>query len=394
MDATQITRMIEWLDEERRRDKARIAKMEERVVSQQDVIDAMTRRVNGLEGENAQLRSQFMPATRDIELVEQIRLEINQASENVDARRVSAEREAERRAELARDNLLRPVRELGDRMEKLERTLEEVNAARVERDRFAAAITALQQRVEDVAKRFEEPDRRLAFLEEQRRQDSRRISETQTELPEIQKQIDNLSPKLNLLESLALRNEKLILDVQNAERERRESVQQFVDQQTLAQQQRDSRFEELSRSYSQYDEQMRRNFERFETWAEVYRQMKKVVEDFERIGERLERRINEVAEMQRLSEERFRTEWSAWATDDQKRWKQFTLTNDEQWNLHDRDFDQFKQRFSELAGQITPLFDHVDRLWKFNRAQVEMYRDRLQSTLTEYDQPPKPNNGR
>jgi hypothetical protein len=39
--------------------------------------------------------------------------------------------------------------------------------------------------------------------------------------------------------------------------------------------------------------------ERFENWSEAYRQMKKLIEDFERMGDRLERRINEVAEMQR-----------------------------------------------------------------------------------------------
>jgi chromosome segregation ATPase len=141
------------------------------------------------------------------------------------------ERESERRAEVARDGILRPVREVSDRLEKVERSLDEMGVARVERDRFAAALAALQQRVEDLAKKGEEPDRRLSFLEEQRRQDARRMSETQTELPEIQKQIDSLKPKLDLIEALALRNEKLTLDLQSSERDRREQIQGFVEQQ-------------------------------------------------------------------------------------------------------------------------------------------------------------------
>jgi chromosome segregation ATPase len=387
METNQIARMIEWLDEERRRDKARIAKLEERIVQQQDVIDSMTRRVNNFEGDTAQLRTQFVPLGRDAELVEQIRTEINQAVEGVEARRVSAEREAERRGEIARENVLRPIRDVGDRVDRLERALEEVNVARVERDRFAAALAALQQRVEDLAKKFEEPDRRIAFLEEQRRQDARRISEVQSELPELQRNIDGLKPKLDLLEALALRNEKMILDVQNTERDRKDYVQQFVEQQTLLIQQRDIRVEELSRSFGQYDETMRRNMERFETWSEVYRQMKKIIEDFDRIGERLERRINEVAEMQRLSEERFRNEWASWSADDQKRWKQFTLTNDESWHLHDRDFEQFRTKFNEIAGQFGPIFENLDRLWKLHRAQADLFRDRYQTLLAEFEQP-------
>jgi hypothetical protein len=44
MDINQAARMIEWLDEERRRDKSTIATMEERLAQQQDVIDTLQRR--------------------------------------------------------------------------------------------------------------------------------------------------------------------------------------------------------------------------------------------------------------------------------------------------------------------------------------------------------------
>ncbi len=385
MEINQVTRMIEWLDEERRRDKAKIAKLEERLGQQQEFIETITRRQNNLEGDQAGMKTQFIPSARDSELVEQIRNEIHQTIEALEAKRFTAERESERRAEVARDGILRPVREVSDRLEKVERSLDEIGVARVERDRFAAALAALQQRVEDLAKKGEEPDRRLSFLEEQRRQDARRISETQTELPEIQKQIDSLKPKLDLIETLALRNEKLVLDLQSNERDRREQIQGFVEQQALSAQQREQRIDEVIRSFGQYDEEMRRSLERFETWSEAYRQMKKVIEDFERIGERLERRINEVAEMQRLSEERFRQEWNSWISDDQKRWRQFTLTNDDTWRTHDKEFEQFRARFNEGMNMFVPLNDNVERLWRFLRAQSDLFRERFLSMLVEYD---------
>src|SRR5205823_5157213 len=152
------------------------------------------------------MKTMFLPVGRDNDLATQLRTEMQQQIEQIEAKRITAERETERRTEASRENVTRPLREITDRIEKLERVVEEVGAARVERDRFAAALAALQQRVEDIAKKFEEPERRLAFLEEQRRQDSRRISETQTELPEMQRQIDALRPKLDLIEDMALRN--------------------------------------------------------------------------------------------------------------------------------------------------------------------------------------------
>lgn len=385
MDINQAARMIEWLDEERRRDKANIATLEERLAQQQDTIDMLSKRLNGVESDQTTMRGQFVPSGRDTDMMEQLRKEMQQLIEATESKRLLAEREAERRAELAREALNRPVRELSEKVTRIERQSTEIPAIHTERDRVAAAVSSLQQRVDDLFKKFEEPDRRLVFLEEQRRQDARRISETQSELPEIQKQIDAIKPKMALLEDLALRTDRRMQETQNGERERREQIQQFIDQQTLLLQQRDQQIKELTEKFGEQDGQMQRNIERFETWAEAYREMKKIIDDFERIGDRLERRINEVAEMQRLSEERFRQEWNDWTSDDQKRWKQFTLSNDEVWRSHDKEFERFVLRMTELQGLLPPLQEAIDRLWKLERERARLYRDTYQALLLEHD---------
>jgi chromosome segregation ATPase len=395
MELSQIARMIEWLDEERRRDKNQIVKLEETITQQQEYIETLTRRMGGVESDHTTMRTMILNTIRESDVLEQLRGEMNQLIESVEAKRLSAERESEKRNDIARENVTRPIRELTERLEKIEQFSNELSTGRVERDRFASAIAALQQRTEDLAKKMEEPDRRITFLEEQRRQDARRLSEAQTELPDIQRAVDGLKAKQELLEDMSLRNEKKLIELQNTERDRKDQINQFMEQQSLFIQQRDQYISELSRNFTQYDEEMRRNLERFETWAETYRQMKKALEDFERVGERLERRINEVAEGQRLSEERFRQEWNSWSSDDQKRWKQFTLTNDEAWRLHDKDYEQFKSRFNELQGQVPVIYDQIDRLWRVARGHAEMFRERYQAIIAEFDQPiPVNGNGR
>lgn len=381
----QTTRMIEWLDEERRKDKATIATLEERLVQQDDIIAQLTRRLNGVESDQASIRGTFMPQSRDAELIEQMRLEMQQMVEQVETKRLTAERETERRTSITREGIVRPMREIGDRLDKLERLQDEIQAVRTEHDRLNATLLPLQQRLEDFAKKLEEPDRRLAFLEEQRRGDARRLSELQSELPEIQKQVERVPPKLNLLEEMVLRNEKRGLELQAAERDRREQIQQFIDQQNLVLQQSQVRTEELGQKIGAYDTDMQRNMERFESWSETHRHMKRIIDDFERISERLERRINEVAEMQRLSEDRFRQEWNTWNADDQKRWKQFTLTNDEAWRAHDRDFVAYTNNLDEVTGQMQNLMASLDRIWALERARAAMYREQYQSLVDEYD---------
>jgi chromosome segregation ATPase len=385
MDINQAAKMIEWLDEERRKDKTSIATLEERLVQHQDTITALQRRLNSLESDQTVIKEHSTSSMRENEMMELVRKEIRQIMESAEAKRLTAEREAERRTNLDMQSINRPVQELTEKINRLEKATTEMPAMATDRDRVTNVVGNLQQRVDDLYKKLEEPDRRLAFLEEQRRQDARRISEVETNFPEVQKQIDGIRPKLSLLEDLSLRNERKVQDVQDGDRSRREQIQQFIDQQNLLLQQRDQQINDLVRQFGEQDSIMQRNIERFETWSETYRTMKQIVDDFQRISDRLERRINEVAEMQRLSEERFRQEWNDWRSDDQKRWKQFTLSNDEVWRGHDTDFERFVSRIDEISGLLQPLNDSINRLWQLERERAQLYRDRYQELLLEYD---------
>ncbi|MBL8120827.1 MAG: hypothetical protein JNJ78_25135, partial [Anaerolineae bacterium] len=64
MDINQAARMIEWLDEERRRDKTTIATLEERLAQQQDTIAMLSKRLNSLESDQTVMRAQVTPNGR------------------------------------------------------------------------------------------------------------------------------------------------------------------------------------------------------------------------------------------------------------------------------------------------------------------------------------------
>ena len=62
---------------------------------------------------------------------------------------------------------------------------------------------------------------------------------------------------------------------------------------------------------------------------EILRSAKRAQETYNELNTKLERRISEVTEMQRLSEDRLRQEWVTFKADDQKRWTGYTLSQDE-----------------------------------------------------------------
>lgn len=385
MDTNQIAQMIEWLDEERRRDKALIATLEERLAQQQQTIDTMSKRVNSVESDQTVMKEAFVPSQREHEIMDNLRKEMRQLLETGESRRLTAEREADRRHELSREALQRDIKDISEKLTKLERQSSTVAGLQTEGGRLADTVAVMQQQLNDIEKRFDEPDRRLAFLEEQRRQDAKRLSEIESELPEQRKQIDTVRPKVTLIEDLALRNERRVQEQDNLDRERRDQMQQFIDQQNLITQQRDQQINDITSKFGEHEKQMLDNIERFETWSQAYRDMKRIIDDFERIGDRLERRINEVAEMQRLSEDRFRQEWNDWRDDSQKRWKQLTLSNDEVWRNHDKEFSGYVSRLEELEVLLPEARDSIQRLWTLERKRADLYRERYSALISEYD---------
>ncbi|MCY4145793.1 MAG: hypothetical protein OXE95_05035 [Chloroflexi bacterium] len=385
MDINQLASMIEWLDEQRRRDKLVINALEQRLEQQVEDVDVVQRRVNSVESDQAKIRQEAMPAQREHDIIEQLRADMEQMLSQAEARRLTAERETERRLELQRETLQRAVRELSSKAERIERQMGNISDLQSEGDRLQNAMRILNQEMEDLAKQLEGPDRRLAFLEEQRRSDARRLAEIETDLPEFKKSVDGISPKLRLIEDLTRRNERRLQDVGNSERERREQIQQFIDQQQLLSQQRDQQVADLQNRFGSQDDDLQRYIERFEVWAGAYREMKRIIDDFNRIGDRLERRIGEGTELQRLSEERFRQEWNDWRDDDLKRWKQLTLSSDEVWRNHDREFTTFIKRIDRLEASLPGLRNDIERLWQLERARAELYRDRYQAMLMQYD---------
>jgi hypothetical protein len=103
--------------------------------------------------------------------------------------------------------------------------------------------------------------------------------------------------------------------------------------------------------------------------------------------QKFERRINEITEMQRLSEDRFRQEWVTFKSNDQKRWTNYTLSQEEQQRdanigmeklivqvtaledltqtqqdvLHQTK-DAYEQYFHGLLAQIHELLTAYDRI--------------------------------
>src|SRR5690606_25574267 len=367
MDTNPTAKMVAWLDEERRKDKALITKLEERTASQQALISDQTRRIMDLENQIAGLRSAILPVSTFDETITRLRMEFNANFEQLESRRSNVDLDVKKLRDTDREQFLRTIEEL--RQEMIQRIDQAMEPRRIEEERLSRVAVELQNYANHLSKGLEDFERSLTFLEEQRRQDTRRISEINSEVAELVKRVDSQLPKIELLEEISRRNERRVSELAPRITELKQQHQDWAEQQALADQQRERTLNDMVRRMDAFAEEMMNFTKQVQGWADTHRKIKQEVEDFQRLADRVERRLNEYSEMQRLSEERFRQEWEDFIGDDQKRWRQFTLTNEEAWRENEKTIEEFKAELTRIKESIERQEEHLKFL---NKAQQKL----------------------
>jgi chaperonin cofactor prefoldin len=102
-----------------------------------------------------------------------------------------------------------------------------------------------------------------------------------------------------------------------------------MEQQTLAQVERDRAWKDWNDRVDAFKKQASTLDTQVQAAEEASRAAKRAQESYLELNQKLERRINEITEIQRLADERSRQEWVAFKAEDQKRWTSYTLSQDE-----------------------------------------------------------------
>jgi methyl-accepting chemotaxis protein len=121
------------------------------------------------------------------------------------------------------------------------------------------------------------------------------------------------------------------------------------------------------------------------TLEETQRSVKRSQEAFDDINTRLERRINEITEIQRLAEDRFRQEWVTFKADDQKRWTNYSLTQDELVKNIRAELEKINQHVATLDDITQSLQDLIQQTSEATETQLQELMNWAHEFLTNYE---------
>jgi chromosome segregation ATPase len=385
MDLEQIIKRLDWLDEERRKDKILIATLEERLNRAEAQVPPVAQQVKEVDSELTRLSSSLARFDPIDAAIAQIRVDYNRAIEAIEKQRADHDREVEKVRRADMESLTKSIAEVRKGFEPIPEMKVKIQARIEEEYRLGRLIEELDHKLTESNRGDEEYKRALKLLDEGRRQDSKRLTDIQSEVSAFRKRLDEQRGKVDLAADIVRKLELRLSEIQASESERRQNQANFIEKQNMLTVERERvwkewqpRFEDITRQALNLDGQM-------QSLETTHRAVKRSQEAFDEITQRFERRVNEITEMQRLTEERFRQEWVTFKADDQKRWTNYTLTQEEQQRENTRQFEKVIERLVSLEDATQEVRDLLQEIIHDTQTRLQAMRSAFNDTVEEFE---------
>jgi membrane-associated HD superfamily phosphohydrolase len=113
--------------------------------------------------------------------------------------------------------------------------------------------------------------------------------------------------------------------------------------------------------------------------------LKRAQRAFDDLVEKINRRVNELSEIQRLGDQRFRQEWSTFQADGQKRWSDFTLTHEERQRESARQQEKMAAQVAQLENHLRDVQDNLQHLSEQSERNLQNLLEMARDSLAEHE---------
>ncbi len=393
MDLTQLAQMVTWLDEEHRRDRAEIARLQQRIEAQSADIIEQARRIQELEGRLAGTQAQLTRFNQIEQSIQNTKTELVGLVERAYEERVAGQRELERARMSDREMLSREVSEVRRELPRIARLEESIQVRVVEDERLSELIMGVRNQIGGLAKEIEERTRQIPFLVEQRTSDTKRIAQLQQETVELFKRTEATAGRIPLLDELirktGLEYEKLPPQIEQL----REEQVKFMERTRVMVVEREQVLTRWSETIEEQKTLVQQSYERVQNFAQQIEVARRAVNEMQEFKDLILREQGQVTELQRLAEERIRREMDEFREDYEKKRRKIELRQEHLWSEQDKYNREVVERFPPIQHDLKIIESLVDQVWKAQEAygnyvltMANSWLEGMQRTVRERDE--------
>lgn len=385
MENEEIVKRIEWLDGERRKDRQTINELQAQVSKLQEVIALQKRELSNINKDNKKSFSSVVRLDEYEETKAKLKAELAKSQRLIEKRLDTMEQTTAAQRSDDRDTYNKRMFELQGEIKALNELKKSLQSKGEDDFRLNQKLEDLARQLADLRSSGDEQNRLAKILDDNYRVESKRLSDLQVELNTLRKRIDEDRIIADAQKEYLKKLEGQIHDLVNREKTRNQEQIEFIEKQSLLSVDR----ENLWKDWQEEIQQMKALSENFHGQVReletLNREIKQGQSDFEVINQRLERRINEITEMNRLTEERFRQEWIAFKADDQKRWTNYSLSQEETNREGNREINKIDERITSLEDAVQNLLDTVQVIHEETEKRIKGLLMLANEYITSYE---------
>ncbi|MBK6791649.1 MAG: hypothetical protein IPG80_03730 [Anaerolineales bacterium] len=383
MEFEQIVKRLEFLDKQQRETKETLASLKENLASFETTVNAVSKQIKTL----SKQVTDITPASKRVDQFETMlskqRSDLIKMIDENEKARVKEDKETAKRLQSELTELNKAVIQLraATNTTELKKMIKERGD---EIQRALTNIADLKLSVDETRRSNEDVRHTMLANEETRKNDLKRIADLQGELTSLRKRIDENREK-STIQGDTIRNiETRITELLASELERKQAQSTFLDQQRIAQVDRERGWKDWQEKFVSFQKEAEALDVQIQKLDETLRNAKKAQDTYVELNTKLERRINEVTEMQRLAEERLRQEWISFKADDQKRWTGYSLSSEESFRDIRKEVQKYEGSISTINEVTQVMQDQLHQTTDVSEKQLQEMMNVVHEWMTSY----------
>ena len=382
----ELEKRIEWLDSERQKDKKTITELMDELASLKEESRKQNIHFQTLEKtvkNNASLPSRIDQLNLQ---TTEVQTDLLKKLQDINKKIITVDKRVDVVGKDEFEQINKQLHEFQAELKTYKELKKTVNSRVEEEFRIGQKIEEVANSLSELRNSDLDLQRQITTFSGGHSQESKRVTDLQLESSALRKRLEEIR-NINEQDKEVIRKlERKIDDLINTEKDRRQTQIAFMEKVALSQVEKDTQWKEWQEKYTELQSMGPALSSQLLAFEEAHRSLKKTQSEFDDINERLNRRINEITEMNRLAEERFRQEWITFKADDQKRWTNYNLSRDEETREDDRLLNQVTERLVTLEDSIQDLKDSVGLITEETKKQLNGFYTTAQELVESFNQ--------
>ncbi|MHC1739997.1 MAG: hypothetical protein AB9897_02680 [Anaerolineaceae bacterium] len=386
MELIELEKRLEWLDSERQKSNLEITALRDQTKVLQATIDQQNQAIATLEKELKATAATTGRISQFESVLEQVKADLLKKILEVEKKHAAIMKNLEKQEKDDQNAFNKRFSELQTILPLVTEIKKSLQSRIDEESRLSQRLDAIAPTIEKMNSSVIGVTQENKRLSDDAQSTNKRMADLQVETTALRKRLEEERNRNEVSIAALQKFEASLKTLLAQEAERKQSQIAFIEKASLAQIERENIWKNWQERVAEISSLGADFSQKIAALEATHRAIKQSQNDLDEVNLRFDRRINELTEMHRLNEERFRQEWLSFKGDDQKRWTNYQLTQEEQQQDESRQQTKLLERITLLEDEIQTAKETIRLITEETEKQLKSFYSVFHDLIESFEQ--------